>query len=255
MDITTTFMAILLAFARITAFLFIVPVFRQSSIPAISKITIGVALSFASLSKMPELDIHSMPSFALALLIQVAIGITLGYIVEVIISAASMAGGIMDMDIGFSMAMMMDPATKQNSSVLQVLLSTLYYVIFLATGGFNALMTTIVASMKFIQPTAYFGNQSFMDYILSVVLYMLTAAVQISLPLTATMFILNIIMLVIGKSSPKLNIFMNGIGIKIGVGILMLCMVMPFVGQVFISMNEVLLDKFNDALMEMFKAG
>lgn len=253
MELNINLIAVILAFSRISAFLFMIPVLKGKYIPSLSKVTVALSLSFAAVGNMPELDFKTMPQLTLAILIQVGIGITLGYVVSTIMTAASMAGGVMDMDVGFSMVNILDPSTSTNTSVLQALLSNMFYLTFIVLGGLSSLMTGIVASMKFVTPVYFIADANFMDYILSVVLYMLTAAVQISLPMTAAMFILNITMLIIGKSSPQFNIFMNGIGIKIAVGIIMLCLVLPFIGEVFTSMNEVMLDKFTESMTYLFQ--
>lgn len=250
MDVFT----VILAFSRITAFLFMIPFLNGRYIQTLAKVSIALALSFASIGQMPELQFESLPQMTMAVLIQIAIGITMGYIISLVMAAAAMAGGIMDMDIGFSMVNMLDPSTNTNSSVLQTLFNNFYYVIFITLGGIPSLMSGIVASMKFVSPSFFIGNHDFMDYVLAVFLYMLTAAVQISLPMIGAMFILNITMLVIGKSSPQFNIFMNGIGIKIAVGVLLICMILPFVGQVFTSMNEVMFDKFNETMLYLFQS-
>lgn len=249
-----TLFSMILAFSRISAFLFMIPLLKGRYVPSLAKLTIALALSFAAVGKMPKMDLNTMPEMTVAILVQVGIGITLGYIVATIMAAVSTAGGIMDMDVGFSMANILDPSTNTNTSVLQSLLSNLFYLSFLALGGLSSLVMGIVASMTFVTPTFFFADANFMDYVLSIVLYMFTAAVQISLPMTGAMFILNITMLVIGKSSPQLNIFMNGIGIKIAVGIIMLCLLLPFIGEVFTSMNEVMLDKFTEVMSYLFQS-
>jgi flagellar biosynthetic protein FliR len=202
---------------------------------------------------MGEIGVKTVPEFIMLIVIQIFIGMTLAYIVEVIFSASRMAGGLLDIDMGFSASQIIDPTNGRPTTVLSNIFFLLFMIIFISVGGINGLITGIIYSFKFTTPGFFIANDSFIEMILGVVLYMFTAAIQIALPLIATMFIINFIMLIIGKSAPQINIFANIFIIKIALGMLLLYITLPFVGEVFSQMNDVLMDKFIEAINEIFR--
>ncbi len=85
---------------------------------------------------------------------------------------------------------------------------------------------------------------SFLDSLLATLLFAITSAVEIALPLMGSLFIINFVLILIAKNAPQLNIFMNAFVIKITCGILFIAMSVPMLGYVFKNMTDVLLEEY-----------
>jgi len=254
MDISSYLIGLILAFSRVASFLFMVPFLRNHGIPAIVKITISVAISMVAVEKMGKIPIESMPDMLVMIVAQMVIGFTLAYVVEMIFTAATIAGGILDIDLGFSAAQVMDPMTNHPVTVMSNFFSILFTIVFISVGGVNFLIAGIVHSFAFTTPFFFMGHMPFQDMIIGYFNYMLVASIQIALPLMATMFIVNFILLILGKSAPQMNIFQTMFAIKIVVGIFFLYVTLPFLGEVFMDLNDALMDKYLEIMKYMFRS-
>lgn len=252
MDISSYVMAMMLAFTRIAAFLFFIPFLRTNMIPAIAKITVAFSIALSVLPEMKDVAISNIPEFVGMLFTQFLIGITLAFVVEIIFTAVRIAGGIMDMDTGFAAVNLIDPTSSQQTTIISNLLVLLYTIIFVAVGGINSLIYGITYSFKFTTVDYFAAQPTFYQMFMDLMLYMFTAAIQIALPVMATLFILNIVILIIGKTAPQLNIFMSMFAVKILVTFIFLYIALPYIGDVFGSLNDMLMEKYMLAIDEIF---
>jgi flagellar biosynthesis protein FliR len=112
---------------------------------------------------------------------------------------------------------------------------------------------SIMYSFKFTDINFFLGEAIFIELILAVFMYMMTATVQIALPFIATIFIVNFIFLIIGRAAPQINIFANMFIVKIALGFLFIYVTMPFLGEVFMQVNDNMNLKMFEIMEVMFK--
>lgn len=242
-----------MAFTRVASFLFFVPFLKNRAIPVAAKIVISLGISMIAVDKIQGIEINNLPELVGMIVIQFLIGITLAFVIDMVVSSVTIAGGIIDIDMGFSAVTIVDPSAGRQVTVVSNLLYVMFTIIFIQVGGLRLLISGIVFSFNFLTPGFFIGNESFFESILAVFGYMMIAAIQIALPFIATMFILNIILLVLGKVAPQLNIFLTMFMIKIGVGLIVLYISLPFLAEVFIQINDDMINQFSDVMNEIFK--
>jgi len=138
-----------IALARMTGMIMIMPVFQRLALTGILKGT--VALVFA----MPVIPfivgaITAEPLTAgrlMAIMLkEVAVGITIGFVLGIPIWAAEVAGDILDLQRGSSFATLVDPSTGGESTVLSTLLAITIVALFLAIGGLTLTLKTVYGS-------------------------------------------------------------------------------------------------------------
>lgn len=251
MEIGGPLLGILLAFTRVICFLSIVPLFQSRSVPSVVKVTVSLSVALFVHDKF-VLDEMTMPMFVLLLLMQAVMGFALGYVVLVIFSIPQIAGGLLDLDMGFSSSSLIDPSSGQRVSVMANFYSVLFMLIFVMVGGLQSLLYGIVLSFHFTEAVMFTANPNFLETLLLVVQYMMVSAIQIALPIIATMFIVNILMLIIGKVAPQLNIMLNMFPIKIAVGLLFVYFTVTVAGEFFVSITENMNEHYLDVLESMF---
>lgn len=252
MDISQYIIGVILAFSRIASFLFLIQFLKSRTIPAVAKIVISLALSMAVAGQMSEVTVSTLPELIGLIVMQTLIGITLAFVVELIMTSVEIAGGIIDIDMGFSSITVLDPSSNRQVTIVSTVFSTLFTVVFIQIGGLHFLISGIIFSFKFATPEFFIGKLSFIEAILAVFSYMLVASIQIALPFIATMFIVNMVLLILGKSAPQMNIFMTMYMIKIAVGLFVLYISLPFLSEVFMQINDHLTEDFADVMNEIF---
>lgn len=105
MSIIESFPAFLLVFVRITAFYVTVPLFSYRTIPAVHKIGFAFFLalvSFQAIEKPPHLDVDGI--YMMLAMKEALIGLLLGLIAYMMISAVQIAGSFIDFQMGFAVA-------------------------------------------------------------------------------------------------------------------------------------------------------
>lgn len=252
MDITAPLLAIILAFTRIASFLYFIPLFQGRSVPTTAKLGISLSIAIYVHDQIKVPDVTSLGEYFILLLMQVAMGITLGYIVHLIFAIPQIAGSLLDMDMGFSSSQIMDPGSGQRISILANFYSVLFMLVFVMAGGIENLIYSIVLSFHFTEVVMFAGNINFLDTLLLTFQYMMVSAVQIALPIVCAMFILNIMMLILGKVAPQLNIMLNMFPVKIAVGLLFVYFTVNVAGEFFAHITENLNEQFMDVLESMF---
>ncbi|WP_256438043.1 flagellar biosynthetic protein FliR [Pontibacillus sp. ALD_SL1] len=246
-------MNLLLAMSRITTFVFMTPFLKGRTVPNMAKLVISVALSVYAARNMEDVDVSGIIPFAAMIMMQIMIGLLLAYITELVFSGAQMAGGIIDLDMGFSQSSLLDPSGGARITVVSNLFSILFMIVFLALGGFQALMYTVMYSFDFLNMDVVGDKDLWFSLIVEVFGYSLSMAIQIAIPLMASMFIVNFMILIIGRMAPQMNILMNMFAIKIAVGLCFLFLSVPLLGELFAGMTDELRAFHYDAIELLLK--
>src|SRR5579862_6183299 len=108
------FWAFLQVLARISAMVAVAPVFGAREIPAQIKVGLSLLISLTLLPvAAPSLASSGVPQTFYALIApiagQAAIGLLLGFVVSLLLLAVQMAGALLDLQIGFSLAQTLNP--------------------------------------------------------------------------------------------------------------------------------------------------
>lgn len=241
MDVWT---AMLLAFCRIGSFLYFLPVFSGKSVPAMVKVTFGLALSISVADKINIAEIETLLELIAYAVTQVLIGVALAKIVEFFLSIPKMAGHIIDLDLGLAQASLLDYNAGSQSTLVSTLLDIFFVAIFIALGGLDYLVLTIMRSFDYTATAAALLQADFLKVVMATFLFAITSAVEIALPIMGSLFIINFALMLIGKNAPQLNIFMNAAVVKITVGILFIAISVPMFGYVFKNLTETLLEEY-----------
>lgn len=236
--------AMLLAFCRIGSFLYFLPFFSGKAIPAMVKVTFGLALSISVADKIDVSVFTSLPNLLAYAATQIAIGVALAKIVEFLLSIPKMAGHLMDMDIGLAQASLMDYNASSQTTLLSTILDIFFVVIFLSLGGLDYFVLTIMKSFEYTATATALLQKDFLNAVLATLLFAITSAVEIALPIMGSLFIINFALMIIGKNAPQLNIFMNAAAVKITAGILFIALSVPMFAYVFKNLTNTLVDEY-----------
>jgi flagellar biosynthetic protein FliR len=218
--------AFLLALARSSAWVVIAPPFNTRSIPTLVKI--GLAGSLA-LFVAPQLSSRVVqldgPGLLAAVAVQVAAGLTLGFLALLLFSAVQAAGSLVDLFGGFTIAAAYDTMSNAQSSVFgrfyNLLAITLLFVIdghLLLVRGFLNSFNAVSANGTLSTTPAVLGAQlgQFM-----------LAAVEIAAPLLAALFLAEVALGLLSRAAPQMNIFMLGFPVKILLTLLLVGLALP----------------------------
>ena len=167
----------------------------------------------------------SMPEMTLFLLKEFAVGFLIGFLANFVFVGIQMAGQVLAQQIGLAMSSMLDPATNVNVPVIGQFYMMMTTLIFLALDAHQLLFQAVYQSFIKIPPGL---EMPFSPILVQQVLHlsskMFSVALAVVLPIFCVLFVLEVLIGVLAKMIPQMNIFMVAIPIKIYIGLILMIM-------------------------------
>jgi flagellar biosynthetic protein FliR len=206
----------LLVFVRALTWLVVVPPFSNSATTP-RPVLIGFAGGLALLS------LHQIPANAIptdtagligALAIQVFSGLMLGLPVQILLSAISSAGSMVDLFGGLNLPPSIDPLSAQQTPILGQLYEQVGMVLLFVTNGEMLLVKGFALSLGKGGMTL---NASALGagVISADVATYFTATLEIAAPLVAVLFAAQIGLALLSKAAPQMNVWLLGFPIQV----------------------------------------
>ena len=213
-----------LASLRIGAFLIASPFFGGSSVPLQVRIIMAVLLGVAVVTtvEVPDWQAFSGLNGLQVILTELAIGISSGLILTIWFSAALLAGEKIASSAGLGFAAQIDPDSGGQTPVVSKTFSLFLTVIFLSWNGHLLVLRAVADSYTYLPVGAMPAFPILIQSGIAAAGSMFFAATIIMLPLTAFLMAINLVIGVITRSAPQLNLFSFGFPISmIGIFVLL----------------------------------
>lgn len=233
-------------FARVAGLMRTTPFLQRSEIPMIAKV--GFSLIFTIILSMllrpapPSGEV----SMVYSIIINYLCGALIGFIVNCIVKVVESGGDMINMQMGVSSATIMDPTTSAQVSIMGRIFGLLGILIFLYIGGaywtFNALIRSfdIFPVYSVFVPIDEIINMPYLVKITSNVLYI---GLQIAGPVLIATLGQDIILGIISKTAPQVNVFQMSFLFKPCLGAAILIIIMPSIFNVlcdfFLSFSNI----------------
>lgn len=221
----------LLIFARVTGLFLIAPFYGSLNIPPQVKIGLGGLISLILLNLVnvpPEGLPHQMVPYLLGVASEMLVGFIIGFISYLVFAAIQLAGQGLDMQMGFGIVNVIDPQFGMPVPLLGNFKYVLATLIFLVTNAHYLLLNALFKSYQSIPLTGFAYTGSVAQGLLQMFNGMFITAIKMSLPVMAVLFVTEVVMGLLARTVPQMNIFMLGIPVKIVVGIIALVVILPF---------------------------
>ena len=210
------------------------PVFGATFVPVQLRLIIALAIGIPALGAtgfaLPADGLASMNGFSLVAG-EVMVGLALGFAVQIGFSAALIGGEVIGSSMGLGFAAMVDPSNGQQNPVVSQFLSILATLLFLSMNGHLALATTIVQSYHALPPGhAWLSADSLHGLVLfGGVLF--SAGLSIALPVAFAITLVQVLMGLLARSAPQLNLFAVGFPAALLAGVVLLAIATPVLGE------------------------
>jgi len=207
----------LLIFVRVTAFFVTIPLFSYRTIPTPFKIGLSFFLSLIMVTSVDSVNMTIDGMYLLLLIKEMSVGLFIGLIAYIILSAVQIAGGFIDFQMGFAIANVVDPQTGAQSPLIGQYFYILALLFLLSVNGHHLLIDGIFFSYEFIPLEAFvpFQNETIVDFIIDTFNKMFLIAFQVSIPIVGCLFLVDVALGIIARTVPQLNVFVVGLPLKI----------------------------------------
>ena len=251
--ITQYFPAFLLVFCRITSFMVVAPIFSTKSVPNIVKIGLSFFISYIVFMQVGFNDrVVADGNFIFSIMKEVLAGLIIGYVCTLFFSVVQTSGALMDMQMGMSMANIVDPLTGLSAPLMGNLKNMLLILVFLSINGHHYLIGALMNSYIWLPlDNNLFGiiyGGALTEFLTRTFADMFLLALQISAPLVVAMFLLDLALALLTRAAPQFQVFVIGIPIKILLGLAILILILPGFGTLF----QMIFDRMFAALEQLF---
>lgn len=231
MATTDTLLIAMLVWVRVAAALVASPVFGTVPAPVEFKTLLllffSLALAGALLphpSAGREVARINLPALFLG---EAFIGLTLGFGLQAAFGALSIAGKVLDIQIGFGMGATYDPVMRAPAPVLATALTLYAVLLFFLLGGHHGVLRGLAFSFERMPP----GTGSLSPAALAAVVAqfgaMFSLAVVIVAPVIFGLLLVDAGLSVLSRVMPQMNIMFVGVPVKIFAGLGLLAVLAP----------------------------
>ncbi|MDL4840077.1 flagellar biosynthetic protein FliR [Aquibacillus rhizosphaerae] len=243
----------LLILVRVTSFFVTMPIFSYRNVPTQFKIGIGFFLAWIMFYTLtiPEIPIDS--TYILLILKEAVVGLAIGLIAFIILSAIQIAGGFIDFQMGFAIANVVDPQTGAQTPLMGQYFYTIALLFLLTVDGHHLLINGIFYSYEAIpiDQMIDFTNENIAYLVIQTFNDMFIIAFQMAIPVVGCLFLVDVALGIIARTVPQLNVFVVGLPLKIFVGLFILTIFISFYIMLIKNLFELLLET-TQALMRLF---
>ena len=218
----------LLIFIRVTAIVSVTPLFGNNAVPVRVKAAISFFLSIIMINTVDYTAVSYVVTIGYSVLVMkeaipgLVIGIGSGFCLYIL----NYSGHFIDMELGLSMAMEFDPTSNLQSTITANFLSHLFIIMFLMSDMHYFIIDALNESYKAIPIGGANIDAGLYHIIVKYIVDYFVIALRIALPIFACVFVINIILGILAKVAPQMNMFVIGMQLKIFVGLFILYMIM-----------------------------
>lgn len=207
------------------------PIFSTKNLPAIWKTSIvlcmslfGWELGLAKQFTTPENPV----AFILMILGEAVIGIILALAANMFFAGIQLAGEIIDIQIGLGIMNVIDPMSGTQAPLLGNFKFILAMLVYLTLDGHHLFIQALFDSYSLIPVGKVILTQDFISFLLALFGGVFVIAVKLSVPIVGALLVTDIVMGIMSRTIPQMNIFMVGMPAKILLGFSVLLISLPF---------------------------
>ena len=239
-----------LIFMRMSGFLLFNPLLGRSNLPAMVKTGMALVLSILVFGTagtgVPQPD--TLVELAFRLLLELGIGLDLGFVMRVVFSVVQIGGEVIDTQMGMTMAQIYDASSQANLSVTASLLNILLILDFFAENGHYTLMRLLTTSGELVPYGAAALGDGVYAYVIELFLACMLLAVKLAMPILAAELLGEVGMGVLMKAIPQINAFVINIELKVIIGLLLFFLLLTPINEFLLELESGMLSELGRIL-------
>ncbi len=214
----------LLIFVRIASFCYVAPFFNTANTPRKVKIAFAFFTAYIAYQLYPEAtyEYSGMIQYSMLIIKEAIVGLLFGVVGNMTLQIIHFAGRFIDMDIGLSMATVMDPTNRTQSGIVGSIYYYIILMLLISSGMHEYIVSAIVESFRMIPVGQMSPNMSLYHTVIGFIGDYCVIGFRIALPVFACMLLVNCVLAIMTKVAPHMNMFVMGVQLKIVGGLLVI---------------------------------
>ena len=211
-----------LVFTRVAIFMGIIPVLGSAAPP---RLRVGLALTasaffVALVPHDPSLYTLHWRQLAVMVLAEGVCAVALGLSVYALFQASRIGARLMERQMGFAFAVMVDPVTGVQQSIISNLFELCATAVFFAINGHHLFFYMIHKSYAAFPLGQMPAISTLASGILESTALSLTMGLQLAAPVMALLFVITVLLGVLARAIPEMNVMMTMFPMRISIGLL-----------------------------------
>lgn len=221
--------SLVLIFIRVMGVFLSAPILSSPRIAA--PIKLGLALLLAIIlqpivATSTVLPTEVLPYFLLVFK-ESLIGVTIGFVANMVFMAVQMAGELADIQAGYSFAAVVDPASGINSSIIGQFQVMMAWMVFLAVDGHHILLNGLVDSFHVLPLGSIVFNPAIVHNVLGLSSQIFVIALQIGAPVIGAVLLGDLALGLLSRTVPQMNLLVMGFPVKMALSLIILAAALP----------------------------
>lgn len=213
------------------------PFFSSQNIPNTMKVGLTFFISLLITSYLPTSSNFANEVLLFIILKELMVGIIIGFISYGFFSTFYVMGQIIDMKIGFGMANVIDPLNKTQVPLMGNFYYILSFLLLMSVNGHHLIISALVNSYDFLPIGSFKYTGDTLNLLINSLAKSFEIGFKLSAPIVAIIFITDIVLGIISKTIPQMNVFVVGMPLKVIIGLLIIIISMPIF---FTTVNSIL---------------
>ncbi len=240
------FLAIL---ARVMGAMVFAPIFGNVTVTRRVRIMLGIGVALILYTAYPytPLNYTTFIGYTVIVVKELVVGLTLGFTANMVLTIINAAGQFIDRELGFSMVSNFDQTFNTETTISAQFYSMLVMILMLVLNLHYYILSALSDSFTLIPlGNVTIDTGALYDTMIGYITQYFIIALRISLPVLIAIMLLNVVLGVLAKTAPQMNMFVVGIQLKIFVGFGVIAVTLPFLstitGYLYEQMQKVVMD-------------
>lgn len=229
-EINNAFGIGIMIFVRLIGMTRLAPVFSKSEIPAMVRLSFCIIFTIIIMGLLKPAPIPDDSPFILCLFLNFIFGVIIGFVANCVLAAILTGGDMINTQMGLSSAMVMDPSTKSQVSIMANYFSVLALLIFMYSGGVYWLLNAFIRSFELFPMYStdfHFEQIINVSYLSEITANILFMGLHLAGPVLLATLAQDIILGIISKTAPQVNVFSLSFLFKPIMGAFILIVILP----------------------------
>ncbi len=214
---TNQFLVFLLVLTRVSGLMLLTPVWGARVVPPRVRALLALALALI-ISPLVADAPQTIPGDLLHLFVQLGcefcIGLSLGLAVTIYFSGLELAGQVMGQMSGMSLAEVASPMFDANSPVFTEFLNILMVSVFVIGGGHHYMLDALLQGFQHFPPGVASLPPTLVAALTEIATHAFTTGLQLAAPMMLALLLAVVIMGLLSRTLPQLNILALGFSVN-----------------------------------------
>jgi flagellar biosynthesis protein FliR len=232
---------LLFVFLRVGAVLMGLPIFNSQSVPVLFRLALAFCIALILLPLVPQAHVpvfYGALDFGLAIGRELLIGFALALAVRMVFAGIQLAGQMAGYQMGLALANVIDPNSSNQVPVLAQFNNLLALLVFLIVGAHHWFILELVRSFSMIPLGGATIHAPVLKVLVALGGEMFAVAVKVGAPVIISQLVASVILGLIARTVPQMNVFIVAMPLQIGIGLFFMGVAMTQTATYFGSLFQ-----------------